>query len=529
MSTYPAGNSGSFARSAFFASQHPFNCLLNSPDRELKSKAQALKKIFFTNFYNPNNKNDTSSYSLFSLDQLNSFVEQGFHLRDDFEDIIAGYQHLLETYPAQVFEDVFIEREITEREVTSMSRYGKMAKMNTHSSQFRPATEPLQPSQIICDTGGLPNVGNSCWLNASIQLLFAKETTLRTFLQTQAKLYEDAQKVSCREIEIDPAYFGSSSQDAAILADQKRKLLAQTRRCSCLNEILTLKDQTRNPEKLEHLKTLIRDFNRDFMLSNPSLTEDRQEDAHEGMLSLLKYLGLEEELSFSQTTRIFGHDSRRSRFTKPEVRTTYELRCGEILSTPHLRSYYPEYKDLQTYLNLSLVMKEALSGDNAPTRPDNPELTETASREVFIPEMTFNSDSFMVLVERNIFNPQTQIASRSDLPFELNTRVILPLHDNERDYEVSKIAELILATCVVHVPAVLEGPVSGHYKCYALNDGSATLYDDDRVEIVLDSQVVAADIAHNGYLAHYKVDCIREPSDQERTYYNSRIDPPPTS
>lgn len=137
---------------------------LNHKDPIIRSRARALNSYSLAS--------QESGLKFFNFDQLDAFCEQGFLLREDFDNILAGYKELERTRPDSIFQPEFSARTISKKEVDEMSALGFSILEKRQQN-----TRTFSPFRTTCLLDELPNAPLSRFFNASVQMLFPMKLT----------------------------------------------------------------------------------------------------------------------------------------------------------------------------------------------------------------------------------------------------------------------------------------------------------------------------------------------------------------
>ena len=280
--------------------------------------------------------------------------------------------------------------------------------------------------------GGLFNVGNTCWLNSTLQAFFKTDAPYFDALMTQSENPDNSNRAA--------------------------KLL----------QIIYLSNEKVTPAINEKLYGLITAFVDDLYKEKGDLLTGKghQEDADSGFRALIAYLGLYDVTSKQSPIRF--SQLRHGLVTSTE--STTEGATEALVSLKQIDTLNPE-NSIQELLDLSHMRLETLTGDNQCYFDREPESAEDTLKINYLsvgetpPKL---GDAFPISAPRfiNERNDAGEYTSHKDAtPVYFNPQMTLPLYDKSGS-STQCVVELSLQSIVCHNGVSAE---SGHYITYTRN------------------------------------------------------------
>ncbi len=341
-----------------------------------------------------------------------------------------------------------------------------------------------QAVALRTEPGGLFNVGNTCWLNSTLQAFFMNEGP----------------------------YFEALVQQLG-----NRDNLDYSNRATKLLQILQYSNHPLPDSDEERLDinrmiyTQTQAFVEDLYKENGALLAGKgsQEDAGEGLQALINYLGLYDVTSKQSPIRF--SELRHGLKTGTENITEERTPLPSLKQTD-IRSPANSVKELLAQFHRRSEMLTGEDGCNFGREASDVEDTLKVSYLTVGETLPKVGDTFPLSAPR--FRTELDEASipssHKDLtPIMFDPEITLPLYDADGSHTES-IVTLQLQRIVCHNGNSAQ---SGHYITYTRNDdGTYTEYNDSEVTAGFSIAQIQAALSTEGYLATYKVAEVKRPN-----------------
>ncbi len=324
------------------------------------------------------------------------------------------------------------------------------------------------PTHIQRAAGGLFNKGNTCWLNASIQMLFATTSPYYASLVNKTKEMQD------------PLHQARSQALLDIIQLSKQPATAKN-------------DQALH----QALEVFVIDLFQNSSLD--SLSIRNQQDAHEGYDALISYLGLKEPQSFSFTALQYGHETKRSSI-KTDKESILVLRHGKQAQ---------KAKSIQELFNRANMCVEEMKGQNQLQRPDGIGY-EDGKRVNFLSLQGKIPTHIKLEVPRFQYDRILKRRIKDSSPIQFNDQVQLPFYSSDGK-KLHGLAVLQLKSVICHLGRSAYG---GHYITLEKQpNGLFTLYDDSQIIPNISVARAQSYMNQGGYIADYTLQNVVDASE----------------